>query len=1112
MKLPELTKKLPVFASLCIAFAAALLIRVVLPFNTVFKDTVRFASDDAIYHMRLVENALFGGHFPDRLFFDAYTYFPHGTHLHFAPLFDHLIIFATWLIGLGSPTRELMEAVGAYYPAVLGALVVFPVYIIGREICNKYAGAVAAVVIAVMPGSFLSRSIIGFTDHHIGEALFSTVAIMFLVLAVKRGREELSNKENTKSFRESLSGENALFLCYVTAAILLLYGLPWGWGLILSFGMFLFFPLFSLLIANPNKTPTTYLFYTLLAGMALGFYLLTWTPGLFFVLIIFVYGVVQFIVNGLRGESSDYLCIILPLVFFISLLMVIPFLHLTPFYDAKHILAPCVGIIAFATPLLYRHLIRRGSLRGNDEVVGGEIKEDYICPICGNKNKGMGIIDHIRTKHKGVVDAKGNYSKLKRFLYENPELKKDAERRGIMPKTNSSPISETIAKYDFLFPLSFGVALFALSLAFFPSIMGSFQAFAPTAEMLTVGEVQPMNTEKAWWMFTTSFFIAFFALALLAIDIVRENKPEKVLVLVWSVVMLIIVGGLGYVGQIRFAYYYAVNAAILTGFFSVRAFGFLVGEKGVEEEIRDKGKKGGGGNRIKNNATETQVILFAIGLIGMAAIGLLKIGVESLLPMVVITSIFFLWIWARRERKPFVKTLTKTLATLFIIFIVFYPSPLNIATSPFPSTSNLPQNVAFGINTAKQGIGADEEWYEALRWMRDNTPEPGIDYYGMYEEPPKNATSGGWENYDYPPSAYGVMSWWDYGHMITWVAHRIPNANPFQEGAQVAAKYLITTDEAEANAMLEELGTRYIITDFSMVDFMGAPPHPKYVMPVWAGENPNPWFTIEARLHYFDGCGEEVEGGVVTPLLHYRLVHESPLYILPYLIMDVDTNTHIFWNSYLGGYEEVKAQSQILHAHLFSADATSGVREKLDNRTIPEAMKEAFKAINLPISEHTTVAIKGEKRWAITDKVQKNVFIVEEKEGVLNIYLYGIKIREQMDKKVWTPKYVKPMSFVKVFEYVGGAKIEGTAPNATLVEISTNITTSQRREFVYSQQAISDGNYEFVVPYSTEGASEWGTNFDVFAMSYKIRAGDVEMEVSVPEEAVMNGGKIVVNF
>jgi len=59
------------------------------------------------------------------------------------------------------------------------------------------------------------------------------------------------------------------------------------------------------------------------------------------------------------------------------------------------------------------------------------------------------------------------------------------------------------------------------------------------------------------------------------------------------------------------------------------------------------------------------------------------------------------------------------------------------------------------------------------------------------------------------------------------------------------------------------------------------------------------------------------------------------------------------------------------------------------------------------------------------------------------------------------------------------------------------------------------------VPYSTEGPIENGTNFDVLASTYKLRAGhiengapvwDVEKAVHVPEEAVMNGKTINVDL
>ena len=113
------------------------------------------------------------------------------------------------------------------------------------------------------------------------------------------------------------------------------------------------------------------------------------------------------------------------------------------------------------------------------------------------------------------------------------------------------------------------------------------------------------------------------------------------------------------------------------------------------------------------------------------------------------------------------------------------------------------------------------------------------------------------------------------------------------------------------------------------------------------------------------------------------------------------------------------------------------------------------------------------------------------------------------------------VKYVKVFEYVKGARIEGRTPNASLVEIATDITTNQGREFVYAQRTISNGFYEFVAPYSTKGPIEGGTNFDVLAAPYKIIAGHIEnetivwgteKEVEIREGEVMEGGTVWVDL
>jgi len=89
----------------------------------------------------------------------------------------------------------------------------------------------------------------------------------------------------------------------------------------------------------------------------------------------------------------------------------------------------------------------------------------------------------------------------------------------------------------------------------------------------------------------------------------------------------------------------------------------------------------------------------------------------------------------------------------------------------------LPNFTIASRSTASGTTGSDYYlWHESLTWMRYNTPDPGLDFDAIYDRPPAG------ETFQYPDTAYGVMSWWDYGHVITYFAHRIPNANPFQSG------------------------------------------------------------------------------------------------------------------------------------------------------------------------------------------------------------------------------------------------------------------------------------------------------------------------------------------
>ncbi|KAF5411857.1 MAG: hypothetical protein C5S38_08995 [Candidatus Methanophagaceae archaeon] len=62
--------------------------------------------------------------------------------------------------------------------------------------------------------------------------------------------------------------------------------------------------------------------------------------------------------------------------------------------------------------------------------------------------------------------------------------------------------------------------------------------------------------------------------------------------------------------------------------------------------------------------------------------------------------------------------------------------------------------------------------------------------------------------------------------------------------------------------------------------------------------------------------------------------------------------------------------------------------------------------------------------------------------------------------------------------------MEGTAPNGSILEMAITVSTNLGRTFVYLEREMSKGTYKFIVPYSTEGPVESGTNFDVVKSPY----------------------------
>ena len=170
--------------SLAVCFITSLLLRILPPYHQIFTDLgIKFSMNDAYYHMRLVDNLVYN--FPHFSYYDPYFVFPGTTVIGGAHFFDWMMASVIWLVGLGSPTQATIDIVGVYVPPILAALLVIPVYFIGKSVFNKWVGIIGALLVAILPGEFLGRSILGAADHHVAEVLFSTTAIMFLVLAIK---------------------------------------------------------------------------------------------------------------------------------------------------------------------------------------------------------------------------------------------------------------------------------------------------------------------------------------------------------------------------------------------------------------------------------------------------------------------------------------------------------------------------------------------------------------------------------------------------------------------------------------------------------------------------------------------------------------------------------------------------------------------------------------------------------------------------------------------------------------------------------------------------------------------------------------------------------------
>jgi dolichyl-diphosphooligosaccharide--protein glycosyltransferase len=162
-----------------------------------------------------------------------------------------------------------IETTIAVVPLIFGVLTVPLVFLIAEKIFDWKTGLIAAGMLAISP-SHVYVSLLGYSDHHVAEALLSTGSYLLFIISMQRVQKK---NISINDFRKSLLRNS---------------------------------------------------YYAILCGIILGLSIFTWNGAPIFIGLIGIYIVVQFIIDRWQGRNSDYLIISGFIAFLVALLIVTP--------------------------------------------------------------------------------------------------------------------------------------------------------------------------------------------------------------------------------------------------------------------------------------------------------------------------------------------------------------------------------------------------------------------------------------------------------------------------------------------------------------------------------------------------------------------------------------------------------------------------------------------------------------------------------------------------------------------------------------------------------------------------------------------------------------------
>ncbi len=156
---------------------------------------------DPYYNLRLVKETYETGKYPYYYEPDPLLNYPIGAKGGRAPLFNMMALGFSRIL---SPFMDDIDAVGysmQFIPALFGALLVFVVFFIGKELFNTKAGLIGAFFIPIIPIHLGSGhgSAYGLFDHDSFNLLLFFLTFLFLIKAIKE-------EDSTKSMLYAILG------------------------------------------------------------------------------------------------------------------------------------------------------------------------------------------------------------------------------------------------------------------------------------------------------------------------------------------------------------------------------------------------------------------------------------------------------------------------------------------------------------------------------------------------------------------------------------------------------------------------------------------------------------------------------------------------------------------------------------------------------------------------------------------------------------------------------------------------------------------------------------------------------------------------------------------